>query len=56
MPEIRASLSIELHRNLKEEAAREGLHLKDLLAKILENTSKISQVANDPESERTTLL
>jgi predicted HicB family RNase H-like nuclease len=36
MPEIRASLSVELHRKLKSEAAREGMHLKDLIAKVLE--------------------
>jgi len=36
MPEIRASLSTELHRKLKAEAARKGVHLKDLIAKILE--------------------
>jgi len=36
MPEIRASLSTELHRKLKAEAARGGMHLKDLIAKILE--------------------
>jgi len=36
MPEIRASLSTELHRKLKAEAAREGVHLKDLIAQVLE--------------------
>ena len=36
MPEIRASLTTELHRKLKAEAARQGVHLKDLIAKILE--------------------
>jgi predicted HicB family RNase H-like nuclease len=36
MPEIRASLTTELHRKLKAEAAREGVHLKDLVAQILE--------------------
>ena len=36
MPEIRASLTTELHRKLKAEAAREGMHLKDLIAKVLE--------------------
>ena len=40
MREIRASLTVRLHRKLKEEAAREGLHLKDLIAKILENHIK----------------
>jgi len=36
MPEIRATLTTELHRKLKAEAARQGMHLKDLIAKILE--------------------
>jgi len=36
MPEIRAGLSTELHRKLKAEAARKGIHLKDLIAEILE--------------------
>ncbi len=36
MPEIRASLTLQLHRKLKEEAAREGVHLKELIAKILQ--------------------
>lgn len=36
MPEVRASLSEELHRQLKEQAARDGLHLKALIAKILQ--------------------
>lgn len=36
MPEIRATLTTELHRKLKAEAAREGVHLKDLIAQILE--------------------
>ena len=36
MPEIRASLSTELHRKLKSEAAREGVHLKQLIAQVLE--------------------
>ena len=36
MPEIRTSLPDELHRSLKEEAAREGLHLKKLIAIVLE--------------------
>jgi len=36
MPEVRAPLPDKLHRKLKEEAAREGLHLKALVAKILQ--------------------
>ena len=36
MPEIRASLTTDLHRKLKAEAAREGVHLKQLIADILE--------------------
>jgi predicted HicB family RNase H-like nuclease len=35
MPEIRASITVEVHRKLKEEAARSGKHLKDLIAEIL---------------------
>jgi len=40
MPEIRASLAVELHRKLKAEAARKGLHLKELIAKILEEHAR----------------
>ena len=36
MTEVRAPLPEILHRKLKEEAAREGLHLKVLVARILE--------------------
>jgi len=36
MGEVRASLPEEIHRKLKEEAARKGLHLKVLIAKILQ--------------------
>jgi predicted HicB family RNase H-like nuclease len=35
MPEIRASVTVEVHRKLKEEAARSGKHLKALVAEIL---------------------
>ncbi len=35
MREVRTSLPDDLHRLLKEEAARKGLHLKDLVATIL---------------------
>ncbi len=36
MPEIRTSVSVSLHRELKGEAVRKGLHLKQLIAQILE--------------------
>ena len=35
MPEIRASVTVEVHRKLKEEAARNGKHLKELVAEVL---------------------
>jgi hypothetical protein len=35
MPEIRASVTVEVHRKLKEEAVRSGKHLKELVAEIL---------------------
>jgi hypothetical protein len=35
MPEIRASITVEIHRKLKEEAARNGKHLKALISEIL---------------------
>ena len=40
MPEIRATVDVQLHRKLKAEAAREGLHLKQLIAKILGDYTK----------------
>ena len=41
MGELRAPLPEEVHRLLKEEAARKGLHLKDLVAAVLkEHTEK----------------
>ena len=40
MPEIRANLNVDLHRRLKSEAAREGKHLKQLVAEILEQHAK----------------
>ena len=40
MPEIRTPLPERLHRQLKEQAAREGLHLKVLIAKILQEHVK----------------
>ena len=43
MPEIRASVSVEVHRKLKEEAARHGKHLKDLIAEILAEHLKDTQ-------------
>ena len=36
MPEIRASVAVDVHRKLKEEAARSGKHLKALVSEILE--------------------
>jgi len=36
MPEIRASVTVEVHRKLKEEAARSGKHLKTLVSEILQ--------------------
>ena len=39
MPEIRATLSAELHRKLKAEAANKGLHLKELVAQVLQEHS-----------------
>jgi predicted HicB family RNase H-like nuclease len=36
MPEIRASVTVEVHRKLKEEAARNGKHLKELVAEVLQ--------------------
>ncbi|MGB8708070.1 MAG: hypothetical protein WCD72_09055 [Dehalococcoidia bacterium] len=40
MPEIRTSLSVELHRKLKGEAVEKGMHLNHLVAQILEEHSK----------------
>jgi len=40
VPEIRASLAVELHRKLKMEAARKGMHLRDLIAQVLEEHMK----------------
>lgn len=40
MPEVRATLSAGLHRKLKAEAAQKGMHLKDLIAQILEEHVK----------------
>ena len=40
MPEIRTSLSVELHRKLKGEAVHKGMHLKQLVAQILEEHVK----------------
>jgi hypothetical protein len=40
VPEIRATVDVQLHRKLKAEAAREGLHLKQLIAKILGDYTK----------------
>jgi predicted HicB family RNase H-like nuclease len=46
VPEIRATIDEQLHRKLKAEAAREGVHLKQLIAKILEDHSKNKGVGN----------
>jgi len=35
MPEIRASVTVEVHRKLKQEAARDGKHLKELVSEVL---------------------
>ena len=35
MPDVRASLSVEWHKELKKEAADEGVPIKDLVARIL---------------------
>jgi len=35
MPEIRASVTVEVHRKLKEEAVRSGKHLKVLVNELL---------------------
>ncbi len=40
MPEVRCSLPKQLHRQLKEQAAHEGLYLKVLIAKILQEHVK----------------
>jgi hypothetical protein len=40
MPEIRTSLSVDVHRKLKREAVYKGLHLKHLVAQILEEYAK----------------
>ena len=37
MPDVRTSLNDKHHRLLKEEAAREGLHLNKLIAEIRKN-------------------
>lgn len=49
MPEVRASLSVDLHRRLKAEAANRGMHLKKLIAKILEDYSKGQERAKKPK-------
>ena len=40
MTEIRASVTVDVHRKLKEEAARSGRHLKDLVAELLQTHVK----------------
>jgi hypothetical protein len=43
MPEVRAPITVDIHRKLKQEAVREGKHLKDLIAEILEKHVKDGQ-------------
>jgi len=37
MPEIRAQLTDEIHRKLKAEAAHQGIPLKELVARIIDD-------------------
>ena len=43
MPEVRSSLDTQTHRRLKSEAARKGMHLKELIAQVLEEHVKIKE-------------
>ena len=43
MGEVRTSISEQLHRLLKEEAARKGMPIKTLLAKIIEEHVSIER-------------
>jgi predicted HicB family RNase H-like nuclease len=47
MPEIRASVTVEVHRKLKEQAARDGKHLKDLVAEVL-----VAHLRNSPAGSK----
>jgi hypothetical protein len=40
MPEIRTSLSVDVHRKLKWEAVEKGTYLNHLVAQILEEHAK----------------
>ena len=51
MPEIRATLPVEIHRKLKAEAASEGVHLKQLIAKVLEKHAR-RQAVEEKETKR----
>ena len=46
MSEIRASVTVEVHRKLKEEAARNGKHLKELVEELLVAHVKNGQGGN----------
>lgn len=35
VPEVRTILTVELHRKLKGDAVRKGMHLKQLIAEVL---------------------
>jgi hypothetical protein len=55
MPEIRTSLSVELHRKLKGEAVEKGMYLKNLVAQILEvhaNDNKADKPQRQPRSNQ----
>ena len=58
MPEVRTNLSIELHRKLKGEAVNKGMHLKQLVAEVLEEHAsalvKQSGSHNPPGNKRHT--
>ena len=45
MREIRTSLPQQLHKQLKEEAARDGLYLKELIVRILQEHVKKQNAA-----------
>ena len=52
MPEIRTSLSVELHRKLKGEAVNKGMHLKHLVAQILEEHAKSNKANKSQKPSR----
>jgi len=53
MPEVRAPLTEQLHRKLKAEAAQEGLHLKVLVAKILQDHIEKQKENKNKRAEET---